>query len=167
MSLAVRRYRGPALAALCLAAAALASVAPARAQATAETVAADLRMAQDSAPYRLAADAFVERAMAGDAKAALAMLSPALVARSGDAAIRRALDQQILPFFQQGRAPGRSVTIAGTTDAAGQRGFAFYMWMEPTSGTQRRPFAIYVVEEQHRLVIANVVPDRLVEGRHR
>ena len=131
------------------------------------SVEADLQMAEDSKPFRRAADAFVAVALAGDAAKAQAMLSPALVARTGDAAIRRALDTQILPFFTRGKAPGRSVTVTRTTDAAGQQGFAFYMWLQGADPSEQRPFTVYVVEEQGRLTIANVVPDRLVEGRHR
>jgi cell pole-organizing protein PopZ len=140
---------------------------PAAAQSSAADVAADLRMAQDAAPFRRAADAFVATAMAGDAAQAQAMLSAALVARSGDAAIRRALETQILPFFASGKAAGRSVTITRTTDAAGQQGFAFYMWLQASGTAPQRPFTVYVVEEQGRPMVANVVPDRLVEGRHR
>ena len=149
-----------------LAAALLAAQAPAIAQAS-TSVAADLKMAQDAQPFRRAADAFVASAMAGDAAKARAMLSPALVARSGEAAIRGALDTQILPFFARGTAPGKSVTVTRTTDAAGQQGFAFYMWLQTADASAPRPFTVYVVEEQDRFAIANVVPDRLVEGRHR
>jgi len=124
-------------------------------------------MAQDAARFRQVADAFVATALAGDAAKAKAMLSPALVARSGEAAISRALETQILPFFASGKAPGRSVTVTRTTDAAGQQGFAFYMWLQGADASVQRPFTIYVVEEQGRLTIGNVVPDRLVEGRHR
>jgi hypothetical protein len=124
-------------------------------------------MAQDAVPFRRIADAFVAAALAGDGAQAQAMLSPALVARTGEAGIRRALDTQILPFFARGQAPGRSVTITRTTDAAGQQGFAFYMWLQAADGSAQRPFTVYVVEEQGRATVANVVPDRLVEGRHR
>jgi hypothetical protein len=135
---------------------------------SAQSAAADLRMAQDAEPFRRAADAFVASALAGDATQARAMLSSALVARSGEAAVRRALDTQILPFFAAGKAPGRSVTVTRTTDAAGQQGFAFYMWLQGADASAaQRPFTVYVVEEQGRFAIANVVPDRLVEGRHR
>ena len=140
--------------------------APAAAQAT-QSVAADLRMAQDAEPFRRTADAFVASALAGDAAQAQAMLSPTLVSHSGEAAIRRALDTQILPFFARGKAPGRSVTVTRTTDAAGQQGYAFYMWLQTADASSQRPFTVYVVEEQGRLTVANVVPDRLVEGRHR
>jgi hypothetical protein len=143
------------------------SAAQPAAQSTPASVGADLRMAQDAEPFRRTADAFVATAMRGDAAQTQAMLSPALVARSGDAAIRRALDTQILPFFARGQAPGRSVTVTRTTDAAGQQGYAFYMWLQPAGAAPQRPFTVYVVEEQGRPMVANVVPDRLVEGRHR
>lgn len=142
-------------------------VTPAHAQSSAADVAADLRMAQDAAPMRATADAFVARAMAGERDAALAMLSPALVSRIGNDTAVRVLDAQILPFFQRGRQVGRSTTVTRTTDAAGSSGFAFYQWLEPQDGGAARPFALYVVREQGRLVVANIVPDRLVEGRHR
>ena len=149
-----------------LATALLVAQTPAAAQAT-QSVAADLRMAQDAEPFRRTADAFVASALAGDAAQAQAMLSPALVSRSGEATIRRALDTQILPFFARGKAPGRSVTVTRTTDAAGQQGYAFYMWLQAADASPQRPFTVYVVEEQGRFTVANVVPDRLVEGRHR
>lgn len=137
------------------------------AQAAATQVADDLRMANDSAPFRQAADQFITRAIAADLPGSFAMLSRALVERSGDAAIRQALQAQILPFFRRGRGVGRSVTVTHTTDAAGQQGFAFYFWMEYTDGTTARPFTVYMVNEQGRMAVANIVPDRLIEGRHR
>ena len=151
---------------LCLVCLGIAAAAPA-AQAAAGGITEDLRMVADSAPFRRAADEFIARSMAGDAAGTLALLSRRLVERSGDAAIRQALQGQILPFFQRGRAVGRSVTVTQTTDAAGQQGFAFYMWLQSAEEPALRPFTVYVVKEQDRVVVANVVPDRLVEGRHR
>jgi hypothetical protein len=148
-----------------LAAAMLASPALA-ARAATPTVADDLQMAAASAPFRQTADLFVTRALAGDLAGTQALLSRQLVERSGEPTVRRSLQEHILPFFQRGRAAGRSVTITHTTDGAGQRGFAFYMWLQQAN-TDARPFTVYVVQEQGRLVVANIVPDRLVEGRHR
>jgi hypothetical protein len=153
-----------------VAAALLAAQAPTAAQApapAAPSVEADLQMAQDAAPFRRVADAFVASALAGDAAKVKGMLSPALVSRGGEAAIARALETQILPFFAAGKAPGRSVTVTRTTDAAGHQGFAFYMWLQRADGSAQRPFTVYVVAEQGGLTVANIVPDRLVEGRHR
>jgi len=137
------------------------------ARAATPSVAQDLQMAQDSKPFRAAADEFVARSMAGDVAATQSLLSRSLVERTGDDAVKRALQSQIVPFFQRGREPGKSVTIARTTDASGQQGFAFYMWMQYAEAPNARPFTVYVVKEEGRLVVANIVPDRLVEGRHR
>jgi hypothetical protein len=157
----------PALTALAALFAALIVAVHPLARAAGNPVTEDLRMVADSQPFRQAADRFVTRAMAGDVEATYALLSRQLVERSGDAAIRRALETQIVPFFRAGQAPGRSVTTTHTTDAAQQRGFAFYMWMQQSGGATQRPFTVYVVQEGERYVVANVVPDRLVEGRHR
>jgi hypothetical protein len=132
----------------------------------ADAVSADLQMAEQAAPMRAAADAFIARAAAGDLAGARALLSAALVKRIGEETAQRALQAQILPFFTKGGAPGQSVTITRTTDAAGQQGFAFYMWWQAPGGPPR-PFTIYTVAEGGRPMVANVVPDRLVEGRHR
>lgn len=137
------------------------------AQAATPRVLQDIHMAQDSQPFRATADAFVARSMAGDVAATQSLLSRQLVERTGDEAVKRTLQSQILPFFQRGREPGRRVTIARTTDASGQQGFAFYMWMAYADAPTERPFTVYVVKEAGRLVVANIVPDRLVEGRHR
>lgn len=130
-------------------------------------IAAGLQMKAESQPFRQAAERFVAHAMAGDLDGTRAMLSEQLVARSGEASIRRALEAQIVPFFRAGRGIGRSVTVTQTTDATGQRGYAFYMWMQQAGDAAQRPFTVYVVREDERLVVGNVVPDRLVEGRHR
>jgi hypothetical protein len=129
------------------------------------TVSADLRMAEDAAPMRRVADGFIARALAGDAASTSAMLSRALVERMGQAAAMKAMKEQVLPFFARGGEVGRSVTVTRTTDAAGQTGFAFYFWLVRGVG-ERRPFTIYVVNEGGVPVVANVVPDRFVEGRH-
>jgi len=129
-------------------------------------VSADLRMMADSAAYRQTAEAFVARAMAGDLEATQKMLSAQMVDRSGSDAIRRALEQQILPFFVQGAQLGRSVTVARTSDAGGNSGYAFYMWLAPRGGGEASPFTVYVVEEKGRRVVANVLPGRRVPGRH-
>jgi hypothetical protein len=133
--------------------------------ATAAEVAADLRMMEASAPMRRAADRFVAGALANDADATYAMLSRALVERIGPAQAQQAMREMILPFFSQGGEVGRSVTTTRTTDAAGQTGFAFYMWLVDAQG-RRRPFTVYVVDEQGTPKVANIVPDKLVQGRH-
>ena len=129
--------------------------------------AAELSMPQEAQPMRAAADTFIAHAMAGQAERAAAMLSPALLARIGHEAAANVMRTQILPFFQRGGAVGRSTTVTRTTDASGNTGFAFYLWLDAREpGEPARPFTLYMVREQGRVVVANVVPDRLVAGRH-
>lgn len=128
--------------------------------------ASDVQIAQDAAPYRRVADRFVERAMSGDLDALASMLSRGLVERSGEASVREQLDHRIVPFFQWGRRTGRATTVTRTTDAGGQQGYAFYMWLEGAARESRRPFTLYVVDEGGRPMVANVIPDRRVDGRH-
>jgi hypothetical protein len=147
------------LAAACLGVAALPATASAQ-------VDADLRMMEASGPFRASAERFVERAAAGDLAGTQALLSHALQQRVGDAAVRQALQGQIVPFFARGGARTGGTTITRTTDAAGQQGFAFYMWWQATGEATPRPFSVYTVLENGQPVVANVVPDRLVPGRH-
>lgn len=130
-------------------------------------IADDLQMAADAAAFRTVADDFIAKAMAGHREGTQAMLSANLVKRIGVDGARQALQAQILPFFAQGKQLGRSTTVTRTTDANGGTGFAFYLWLLPSAGGEALPFTIYVVEEQGQRVVANIVPNRLVAGRHR
>lgn len=132
----------------------------------AQDVNADLQMAGQAAPMRKVIDAFIERAVAGDVAGTRALLSAALVQRIGEDTAGKALQGQIFPFFSGDGSPGSSTTITRTTDAAGQQGFAFYLWWV-APGAQPKPFTVYTVSEGGRPVVANIVPDKLVEGWHR
>jgi hypothetical protein len=134
--------------------------------ATAAEVADDLRMAQEAQPMRRAADRFIALALAGDAAGTSAMLSRALVERIGEANASKAMRGLILPFFAEGGQVGRSVTTTRTTDAAGQQGFAFYLWLVPAAGGEPKPFTVYMVDEQGTPKVANVVPNVRVAQRH-
>jgi hypothetical protein len=90
------------------------------------------------------------------------MLSPTIVAQSGADAVERFLAGEVLPFFAPYKELAHSVSVTRTADV---RGFAFYMYMVSTMD-ELRPFVIYVIEEDGAKVVANVLVDRLVEGRH-
>lgn len=113
-------------------------------------------------PFRTIADAFMAAAAAGDRAKAVRLLSPTRAANAGAEAVDRFLAREVMPFFAQFKEVARSVTVARTT---GVTGFAFYMYMVSKAG-ELRPFVIYVVEEDGAKVVANVLVDRLVEGRH-
>lgn len=121
----------------------------------------------DAEPMRRVAEAFVAHAIAGEAKQASALLSPALRRRAGEQAVAHVLASRLMPFFAGGRGLARRTTVTHTTDAEGASGFAFYMWLSPSqAGQADLPFTVYVVHEQGRPVVANVLPDqRLADGR--
>ena len=68
----------------------------------------------------------------------------------------------MLPFFAPYKELARNVSITRTADVTG---FAFYMYMVSKTD-ELRPFVIYVIEEESAKVVANVLVDRVVEGRH-
>lgn len=126
----------------------------------------ELDMAARSPEYRSVAEQFVAAAAAKDSANLEKMLSPALAARTGKEAIQKVMNEQVIPFFADHKEIGRSVTTTNTTDASGNRGFAFYMYSVPKSG-QQKPFVIYVLEENGRKVVGNILVNRFVEGRHK
>lgn len=120
-----------------------------------------LEMAAQEEPFRRVAEAFVAAAAAGDTRRAEAMISPAAAARTGPEGVQRYLAGAVLPFFAPFREIARSVTVTRTAEVTG---FAYYMYMV-SAGGELRPFVIYVVEGGAK-VVANILVDRFVEGRH-
>ena len=112
--------------------------------------------------FRRLADDFIAAAAAGDMSRARQMISPVTVSTSGPEAVERYLTGQVLPFFAEFKNIGKSVTISRTADAVG---FVFYIYMV-SSTDKLRPFVVYVVEEGGAKVIANILVDSFIEGRH-
>lgn len=133
-------------------------------QATAQTRAAvpDFSMAGQQDAYRSVAEEFVAAAARGDKMKTSRMLSPATAAKAGADGVDRFLAGEVLPFFAPFQEFARSVSVTRTADAPG---FAFYMYMVEKTG-EMRPFVIYVIEEGGARVVANVLVDLFVEGRH-
>jgi hypothetical protein len=135
-----------------------------RDQAMAQTRAAapDFAMAGQQDAYRSVAEEFVAAAARGDKMKTARMLSPATAAKAGADGVDRFLAGEVLPFFAPFQEFARSVSVTRTADAPG---FAFYMYMVEKTG-EMRPFVIYVIEEGGARVVANVLVDMFVEGRH-
>jgi hypothetical protein len=112
--------------------------------------------------FQRVADEFIAAAAAGDMSRTRHMISPAIASASGPEAVERYLTDQVLPFFADFKSIGSSITISRT---AGAVGFVFYMYME-SSTDKLRPFVVYVTEEDGAKVIANILVDNFVEGRH-
>jgi hypothetical protein len=118
--------------------------------------------ATEEAPFRRVAETFVTTAATGNRHRLADMLSPTVVTRTGAEAVERFLVGEVLPFFAPYKELAHSVSVTRTADV---RGFVFYMYMASATD-ELRPFAIYVIEEGGAKVVANVLVDRLVEGRH-
>jgi hypothetical protein len=112
--------------------------------------------------FRSVADEFVAAAAAGDRIKVARMLTPAIAAKTGAEGVERFLTGEVLPFFAQFKETARSVSITRTADVTG---FVFYLYMVSRTD-EFRPFVIYVIEEGGTMVVANVLVDRFVEGRH-
>jgi hypothetical protein len=119
-------------------------------------------MSAQQGAFRRIADEFMAAAAAGDAMRTARLLSPSVAARTGQAGVDRFLAGEVLPFFAQFKEVAASVTVTRTAEVTG---FAFYMYMVSKAG-ELRPFVIYVIEEDGAKMVANVLVDRLVEGRH-
>ena len=100
-------------------------------------------------------------AAAGEVTKAGQMLSPAIAAKSGPEAVELSC-RGGAPVLCAVHGLGSSISVTRTADAPG---FVFYMYMV-TKTDEMRPFVIYVIEEGGAKVVANVLVDRFVEGRH-
>lgn len=124
----------------------------------------DLEMMHAESAFRGTVDAFLASAASGDAARAAAMISPNLRTQAGERAVDDVVRTQVIPFFADFQKLGAK-TITLTTDQFGSRGFTYYMYALPASG-EPKPFVLYVVREGGRIVVANVLVNRYVEGRH-
>jgi hypothetical protein len=122
----------------------------------------DFEMAAQQSQFRSVAEEFVAAAAAGDRTKTARMLSPAAAAKTGAEGIERFLAGEVMPFFAPFKEVGGSVTVTRTAEVTG---FAFYMYMVSKTD-EFRPFVIYVIDEGGAKVVANVLVDHLVEGRH-
>jgi hypothetical protein len=128
---------------------------------------ADLEMREEEQPFGVFATEFLAAAASGDSTRAAAMISPKLRAQAGAAGVAQVLRTKVLPFFGEHPQPAGASTVTRTTTAFGDQGFAYSRYAARPGGGDRRPFVLYVVREDGRLVVANVIVDHHVEGRHR
>jgi hypothetical protein len=126
---------------------------------------AELEMMEAEATFRGTLDSFVAAAVAGQGAKVAAMISPNMRERAGAAAVQGVVEGQILPFFAGTRGLGGSRTITTTTDQFGNAGFTYYTYALAPDG-ELLPFVLYTVRENGAVVVANVLVNKRVEGRH-
>ncbi|MBC8088714.1 MAG: hypothetical protein H7Z40_15730 [Phycisphaerae bacterium] len=125
-----------------------------------------LTMEASDASLRLAMHAFITAAGEKNSQAAAGLISSKMKANAGADAVNSFLSQQIVPFFAGNKGLGNSTTISNTTDGFGQQGHAYYAYIRSADG-ELRPFVMYVVLEDGQPRVANVLVNKLVEGRHK
>jgi hypothetical protein len=114
----------------------------------------NFEMATQEGAFLSVAETFITAAAAGNRREPAGMLSPTNVGQTGAEAVERFLAGEVLPFF------------APYKELARRRFCHAHRRCEGFASDKLRPFVIYVIEEGGTKVVANVLVDRLVEGRH-
>lgn len=126
---------------------------------------ADLAMQAKAEPYIAFADQIVAALATGQGGAFRASLSPTMLKATPSEEIDAFVDRQAIPFFADYARPGAEQWIAPTSHPAGMTGFAFYRSFITTGGAEK-PFALYILGEDGRLVVGNLVVGRRFQDVH-
>jgi hypothetical protein len=121
-----------------------------------------LSMQAGVGPYREMAERLVDLLVAGDAAGVIRHFSPNFAEHLGLPVVERVFTEQMLPFFNGATGLGNTSTVTYTHDAFGSQGYAFYLALKGPDGP--KPFAMYLVNESGRIVLANVVLDKVYSG---
>jgi hypothetical protein len=121
-----------------------------------------LSMEAGAGPYREMADWLVRQLVAGEVAEVLRHFSPNFRDHLGLPTVERVFSEQMLPFFAGGTGLGNASTVTYTHDVFGSQGYAFYLTLNSPEGA--KPFAMYLVFESGRIVLANVVPGKEYSG---
>ncbi len=101
----------------------------------------------------------------GDADSFRELLSPSLVKRTeatmGKGAIDTIIKERFVPFFDDFTAFTDAVETLPTRDTDGHEGLALFRSFRTEDGEQR-PFAIYLLNEDGRLVVGNLLLNKLL-----
>lgn len=137
-------------------------VQPASLAAQESAAAPDPAMQEKARPYIEFADQIVAALSTGQAGAFQASLSPTLIRSMSAEELNGFVDDEVVPFFASYGAAGEQQTIAPIRHPKGMPGFAFFRSFTTKNG-QERPFALYILEEDGRLVVGNIVLGRRFE----
>jgi hypothetical protein len=121
-------------------------------------------MQQASASYHQMASWTVERLRSGDLTSVLRKFSSNFMDYLGKEKAEKVFAEQMLPFFVASTGVDASSTITMTTDGFGSKGFAFYLNL--TSAEGKKPFIVYIVNENNQLVVANLVLNKTYADMH-
>lgn len=131
----------------------------------AQSPAEDLAMQAKAERYMTFADQIVAALSTGQSGAFRASLSPTMLASTTKDELDQFVDRQVMPFFADYAMPGREQWVAPTTHPSGLTGFAFFRSFTTSDGTEK-PFVLYVLEEDGRLVVGNLLVGRSFQDMH-
>ena len=110
--------------------------------------------------YSLLVRQAVDLLVRADAAEFRKLLSPSLVARTesqlGAGGIDKIINEKFIPFFGGFVSLNSSAETLPTTDPLGHKGLALFYSFQTKDGVQR-PFAIYVLDEDGRMVVGNLL----------
>jgi hypothetical protein len=115
-----------------------------------------LAQSQKARAYEGVLEQALSALAAGDAAGFRRLLSPNLIGSNGAERIAAVIEAQMLPFFAGYQGLGKETTVLNTSDQFGNEGLSFYKTAIGADGAER-PFVIYIVEEDGRPVVANLL----------
>lgn len=122
---------------------------------------------QEAEPYVTFGDQVMALLGKGDADAVKERMSPSAVKRNGTAKMDEFVDTKLLPYFAKfDKVDGELTAVARTADSEGHKGFVIQYVFFDKDGT-RRPLVMYVLLENEKYVVANIVPGRSLEEASR
>jgi hypothetical protein len=124
-----------------------------------------LALQQEAAPFVQFAQRVESVLVQGDGEAFRSMLSPTGLAAASKEQVDAFVNDQVLPFFKGYQAAVPNTTITRTKHPSGYLGFAFYRAFTTTDG-QTRPFVLYIVNEDGKLVIGNLLVGKTYQDLH-
>jgi hypothetical protein len=115
--------------------------------------------------YSVLVEQAVDALVKADADRFRELLSPSLVKRTeaslGEGAIDTIIKERFIPFFSDFSALNDAVETLPTSDADGHKGLALFRSFRTSEGEQR-PFAMYLLNEDGRLVVGNLLLNKLL-----
>lgn len=120
--------------------------------------------AVDDTEHLALMDEFIGLARRGDLDEMLDLMSPTVL-RDARTAVKASFRDEVIPFFQDLAEIDPNLQTRNTAEDSGglaQYGFAYFrLGVNPETG-ERRPFAVWLVKEEGRIVIGAVMVNRLL-----
>jgi hypothetical protein len=123
-----------------------------------------LDMQENAGPYAQLAEEVIKQLIEGNISGLRENFSLKFLNQIGYETFEKVCAEIIMPFFENARTLGNSSTVTHTTNSFGNTGFAFYRTI--IADGVEKPFIIYMVWEDTRIVVANLVVNKTYADMH-